>query len=45
MLQRRGNLKEAVLYWQKALKGDDDDGELDRAKVERKLREAGAGPN
>jgi tetratricopeptide (TPR) repeat protein len=43
VLQRRGNLREALDYWQRALKGEDDDGELDRARVERKIREAQAG--
>ncbi len=43
VLQRRGNVREALDYWQRALKGEDDDGELDRAQVERKIREAQAG--
>jgi tetratricopeptide (TPR) repeat protein len=43
VLQRRGNVREALDYWQRALKGEDDDGELDRARVERKIREAQAG--
>jgi tetratricopeptide (TPR) repeat protein len=40
VLQRRGNTREALDYWQKALKGEDEDGELDRARVEKKIREA-----
>ena len=43
VLQRRGNVREALDYWQRALKGEDDDGELDRATVERKIKEAQAG--
>jgi tetratricopeptide (TPR) repeat protein len=43
VLERRGNVREAVDYWQRALKGEDEDGELDRARVERKIREAQAG--
>jgi tetratricopeptide (TPR) repeat protein len=45
VLQRRGNVREALDYWQRALKGEDDDGELDRATVERKIKEAQAGPD
>jgi tetratricopeptide (TPR) repeat protein len=43
VLQRRGNMREALDYWQKALKGEDDDGELDRATVQRKIKEVQAG--
>ena len=39
-LDRRGNAVEAVDFWKKALGADDEDGELDRANVERKIREA-----
>lgn len=43
VLQRRGNVREALSFWERALKGEDEDGELDRARVERKIREAQAG--
>ena len=43
VLGRRGNIKEALDYWRQSLKGEDDDGELDRASVERKIRDAQAG--
>jgi tetratricopeptide (TPR) repeat protein len=43
VLQHRGNVSEALDYWHRALKGEDDDGELDRARVEKKIREAQAG--
>jgi tetratricopeptide (TPR) repeat protein len=39
ILRRRGNLKEALEYWRKALEGEDDGEELDRAQVERKIKE------
>lgn len=42
VLQRRGNMREALDYWRRALAGEDEDGELDRARVERKIREAQA---
>jgi hypothetical protein len=29
-----------MTFWQKALQGEDEEGELDRAGVERKIREA-----
>jgi tetratricopeptide (TPR) repeat protein len=38
VLQRRGKIDEAVASWRKALDGEDEDGELDRALVEKKLR-------
>jgi hypothetical protein len=37
---RRGALREAVDFWKKALLGEDEDAELDRTAVERKIREA-----
>ncbi|HSB60546.1 MAG TPA: tetratricopeptide repeat protein, partial [Vicinamibacteria bacterium] len=40
ILQSRGRTAEAVEYWQQALQGEDDEGELDRARVERKIRDA-----
>jgi tetratricopeptide (TPR) repeat protein len=43
VLERRGNVREALDYWQRALAGEDEDGELDRARVERKIREAQVG--
>jgi tetratricopeptide (TPR) repeat protein len=43
VLGRRGNLSEALDYWRQALSGEDDEGELDRAGVERKIRDAQAG--
>lgn len=43
VLERRGNVREALDYWQRALTGEDEDGELDRARVERKIREAQVG--
>jgi tetratricopeptide (TPR) repeat protein len=39
-LRSRGQLSEAVELWRKALAGEDEDGELDRSGVERKIREA-----
>jgi predicted negative regulator of RcsB-dependent stress response len=42
ILQRRGNVREALECWRKALSGEDDGEELDRAQVERKIREAQA---
>jgi Flp pilus assembly protein TadD len=39
-LKKRGSSREAVEYWKKALGGEDEDGELDRAGVERKIKEA-----
>jgi tetratricopeptide (TPR) repeat protein len=39
-LNRRGRLEEALAYWRQALQGEDEDEELDRAAVERKIREA-----
>ena len=40
ILAKRGRVAEALVYWQKAMKGDDDEGELDRPRVEAKIREA-----
>jgi hypothetical protein len=42
VLKRRGNVQEALVYWRKALGGEDDGEELDRAVVERKIREGQA---
>ena len=36
-------MREALDYWRKALQGEDEGEELDRAVVERKIREAQAG--
>jgi hypothetical protein len=33
-------MAEALLYWQRALEGDDEESELDRPRVEAKIREA-----
>ncbi|MGE0456063.1 MAG: tetratricopeptide repeat protein [Vicinamibacteria bacterium] len=44
-LAQRGATDEAVEYWQKALVGEDEDGELDRPAVERKIREAQLRPD
>jgi cytochrome c-type biogenesis protein CcmH/NrfG len=38
-LKRRGNAEEALVFWRKALDGEDEDGELDRALVEKKIHE------
>src|SRR3990172_9866001 len=40
ILSKGGRVAEAVQYWQKALKGEDDEAELDRGRVEAKIREA-----
>jgi tetratricopeptide (TPR) repeat protein len=40
VLENRGKVQEALVYWRKALDGEDEDGELDRALVEKKIREA-----
>ena len=40
LLEKKGKTAEAVQYWKKALDGEDAEGELDRARVERKMREA-----
>ena len=45
VLQRRGSLREAVDYWRKALQAEDEGGDLDRAVVQRKIREAQASLN
>jgi tetratricopeptide (TPR) repeat protein len=42
VLKRRGRVPEAIDYWNRALKGEDESGELDRPTVERKIREAQA---
>jgi tetratricopeptide (TPR) repeat protein len=38
----KGAVKEAIDFWKKALAGEDEDGELDRAAVERKIKDAEA---
>ena len=40
VLRKRGLVAEAVENWRRALEAADDDQELDRARVERKIREA-----
>jgi len=40
ILARRGRVAEALPLWQKALKGEDEEEELDRPRVEAKIREA-----
>ncbi len=40
ILAKRGHVAEALSYWQKAMKGEDDESELDRPRVEAKIREA-----
>jgi predicted negative regulator of RcsB-dependent stress response len=40
ILARRGRAAEALHYWQKALSGEDEENELDRPRVEAKIREA-----
>ena len=40
IVARRGRVAEALVLWQKALKGEDEEGELDRPRVEAKVREA-----
>ena len=40
ILAKRGRVAEALSYWQKALRGEDEEGELDRPQVEAKIREA-----
>jgi len=40
ILARRGRVAEALSYWQKALKGEDEENELDRPRVEAKIRDA-----
>jgi tetratricopeptide (TPR) repeat protein len=40
ILAKRGHVAEALSCWQKAMKGEDDEGELDRPRVEAKIREA-----
>ena len=40
ILARRGRVEEALAYWQKALKGEDEESELDRPRVEAKIRDA-----
>jgi tetratricopeptide (TPR) repeat protein len=39
ILRRRGHLREALDLWKRALEGEDEGEELDRAQVERKIRE------
>jgi len=45
ILKRRGNVQEALVYWQRALDGEDEGEELDRAGVQRKIREGQASLN
>jgi tetratricopeptide (TPR) repeat protein len=40
ILGKRGSLQEAVKYWRLALEGEDEEEELDRQHVERKIQEA-----
>ena len=40
ILKAQGRVADALDYWQKALVGEDDEGELDRVAVERKVRDA-----
>jgi len=40
ILAKRGRVAEALQNWQKALKGEDEESELDRPRVEAKIREA-----
>lgn len=40
ILSKRGRVAEALPYWQQALEGDDEESELDRPRVEAKIREA-----
>jgi tetratricopeptide (TPR) repeat protein len=40
ILARRGRVAEALSYWQRALKGEDEEKELDRPRVEAKVRDA-----
>ena len=42
ILKRRGNVQEALVYWRRALDGEDEGEELDRALVQRKIREGQA---
>jgi tetratricopeptide (TPR) repeat protein len=42
VLKRRGAIVEALDCWRKALKGEDEGEDLDRAVVEQKIREAQA---
>ena len=39
-LERRGNVQEALVFWKQALGASDDDEELDRPRVEQKVRAA-----
>jgi len=45
ILKRRGNVQEAIVYWRRALDGEDEGEELDRALVQRKIREGQASLN
>ena len=40
ILSKRGRVGEALRHWQQALEGDDQESELDRPRVEAKIREA-----
>jgi Flp pilus assembly protein TadD len=39
-LRARGKVQEALKVWKRALAGEDEEGELDRARVEEKIKEA-----
>ncbi len=40
ILSKRGRVAEALQYWQRALEGEDEESELDRPRVEAKIRDA-----
>jgi tetratricopeptide (TPR) repeat protein len=40
ILKAQGRLAEALEFWQKALRGEDEEGELDRVRVQRKVTDA-----
>jgi tetratricopeptide (TPR) repeat protein len=40
ILKAQGRVAEALDFWKKALQGEDEEGELDRSRVERKVRDA-----
>jgi tetratricopeptide (TPR) repeat protein len=42
ILDRRGDLRAALDFWQQALEGEDEDGELDRSRVQHKIKNAAA---
>lgn len=45
VMKKRGSVTDALGFWKRALTGEDDDSELDRALVERKIRDAEASAN